>query len=123
MPVVYTAATLSLAALELFVNLDADELPRDLVSVSAEIPDELPVEEIARAVLPRNWRVYPAPESTQAIGADWIRKGASAVLRVPSAVIPEESNYLINPAHLETEKIRTATAKPFQFDSRMWKRT
>ena len=119
--VVYTAGSLSLAALELFVHLDPEELPEDLVSVAAAIPDDVAIERLHPAALPRHWRQFPAPEAVQKIGTAWAASGRTAVLAVPSAVIPEETNYLLNPAHPQFAAVRMDAPKPFRFDARMGK--
>ena len=119
--VVYAAATLSLAALELFVNLDPDNLPPNLVSIAASIPDEISTEAVSIERLPKRWREYPAPESLQEIGPAWAANTRTAVLSVPSAVIPHESNYLLNPKHPQFPRIEAHRPTPFRFDARMWK--
>ena len=119
--VVYTAATLSLAALELFVSLDPDNLPPDLVSIGATIPDNISMEFVSTERLPSGWREYPAPERLQKIGAAWVEKVRTAVLSVPSAVITGERNYLLNPAHPRHSRIQVGRPQPFRFDPRMWK--
>ena len=119
--VVYTAATLSLAALELFVNLDPDNLPPDLVSIGATIPDDVPMESVSVDRLPSRWREYPAPERLQEIGAVWAAKARTAVLSVPSAVIPRERNFLLNPAHPRFSGIQVGRSQRFRFDPRMAK--
>lgn len=118
---VYTSATLSLAALELFVHLDPDVRPDDLVSIPADIPAELVPEILNRSELPKNWRVYPCPEEVQQVGDAWVRTRTNAILAVPSVIIPHETNFLINPAHPEFSRIRVGSSEPFSFDPRMWK--
>ncbi|MBI4588479.1 MAG: RES family NAD+ phosphorylase [Candidatus Rokubacteria bacterium] len=120
--IVYTSATLSLAALEYLVNVDATDGPADLTAVSADIPDSISLEQLDIADLPPNWRVYPAPESLADLGTRWAREGRTAMLVVPSAVIPQERNYLLNPAHSNFKTIRVGSAEPFSFDPRTWKR-
>ncbi len=71
--------------------------------------------------LPKNWRRYPAAESLKDIGTTWAAKGATAILAVPSAIIPEERNYLLNPAHRDFKQVRLRKSIPFHFDPRMWK--
>jgi len=117
----YTSESLSLAALEYFVNLDTDLVPDDLVSVRAEIPTGLEHKTIEAGDLPGNWRTYPAPEALQDLGTEWIRRCETVVLSVPSAVVPDERNYLLNPAHQEFSSIRVCSSRPFHFDPRMWK--
>lgn len=120
-PVVYTSATLSLAAFEYFVNVDPDEAPSDLVAVPADIPETLKVSSMVVARLPRNWRAAPAPGALGQMGSAWAHGGKTAVLAVPSAVIPQERNYLLNPLHPAFPRIRIGAAQPFAFDPRMWK--
>jgi RES domain-containing protein len=119
--VVYTSGSLSLAALELFVHLDIDIVPPNLVAIQVEVPDNLAVEAVKIDSLPKNWRRYPAPEVLKDIGTAWSAKGATAILAVPSAVIPEERNYLLNPAQPDFKRIRISRPVSFRFDPRMWK--
>ena len=119
---VYTASSLSLACLELFVHLEPYLLPGDLISVSAEIPDSVTVERFAVRDLPSDWRDYPAPFSTQNLGTRWLEEQRSFVLAVPSAVNPEEVNLLLNPLHSGIAFLNKIETKPFQFDPRMWKK-
>lgn len=118
---VYSSGSLSLAALELFVHVDADLVPTDLVAIPADIPDSVRLDTVRIDGLLRGWRRYPAPEALKDIGTAWVTKGSTAVLAVPSAVIPEERNYLLNPAHRDFKRIRIRKPVPFHFDSRMWK--
>jgi RES domain-containing protein len=118
---VYTAGSLALAALETFVHLGPAELPPNLSAVAAEIPDEVQITQVDLKRLPRNWRRYPAPAALQQIGMRWLAESATAVLAVPSVVIPAELNYLINPAHPESARIIAHAPQPFKFDPRMWK--
>ena len=118
-PVVYASATASLAALEYFVNLDVEDAPPDLVLVAADVPDSLAVEEVAVDALPRGWRRVPALEALARIGTDWARSGRTAVLSVPSAVVPVERNYLLNPAHRDFARIVVGRPERFVLDPRM----
>lgn len=120
-PVVYASGSLSLAALEYFVNLDTDLTPPDLVSVRIDIPDEVDLTAVAVEDLPRSWRRSPGPPALQELGTHWSLTGETAVLIVPSAVVPQESNYLLNPRHPEFARIVIGEPDPFHFDSRMWK--
>lgn len=119
--IVYTSESLSLAALEYFVNLDSDLAPSGLVFISVEIPDGVAMERLEIADLPKDWRLYPAPETLQDQGTAWVAKASSVVLAVPSVVIPEERNYLLNPAHPDFKRIVISPSKPFHFDPRMRK--
>lgn len=119
---VYTSSSLSLAALELFVHLEPNVIPDDLLAVSATIPDGASTEVLPVATLPRNWRDYPAPATLQEVGSRWIDEQRSLVLVVPSAVNPLEVNWLLNPAHPEFAGITDIASQPFAFDPRMWKK-
>jgi len=119
--IVYTSASLSLAALELFVQVDTDLAPTSLVAIPAEIPDNLPIEDIEITDLPKNWRDFPALEALKEIGTTWAAKRLSAIMSVPSALIPNEKNYLLNPKHKDFKSIRIGKPTPFRFDPRMWK--
>ncbi|HSL05290.1 MAG TPA: RES family NAD+ phosphorylase [Nitrospiraceae bacterium] len=119
--VVYASATLSLAVLEFFVNLDRDTEPDQLVAVSADIPDDTRIGYIEVSDLPKNWRSYPVPEELQDLGTAWVARASAAVLVIPSAVIPEECNYLLNPAHPDFKRFRLNKPEAFHFDPRMWK--
>jgi RES domain-containing protein len=112
---------MSLAALELFVHVDIDIAPGDLVAIQADIPDTLTIETVKMEGLPRDWRRYPAPEALKDIGTAWAKKASTAILAVPSAVIPAERNYLLNPAHQDFKRIRLGKPVTFRLDSRMWK--
>lgn len=117
--IVYTSATLSLAALELLVHVDRDLLPSDLVQIEFDLPDDLQVGRIEARTLPSHWRRHPAPAALQRIGASWIEQGKTAILRVPSAVIPDEDNYLLNPAHPAIERIKVVGRRAFVLDHRL----
>ncbi len=122
MAIVYTSATLSLAALEYLVHLDPPRAPADLVAVPADIPDAVARREVTAAALPPKWRAYPAPEALADLGTAWARAGTSAVLMVPSVIVPQERNFLLNPAHPDFRRIRLGRPEPFSFDPRLWQR-
>ena len=122
MAVIYTSATLSLAALEYFVHLDPTDAPGDLVAIPADIPDSLPRIEMRAETLPSTWRAYPAPEALPELGTAWVHTRRTAVLVVPSAIVPQEQNFVLNPAHSEFRRIRLGTPEAFHFDPRMWRR-
>lgn len=117
--VVYASATLSLATLEYLVNLDSDLLPEHLVALSADIPSDLEIQPVTIADLPANWQEYPGPDTLCAIGVAWAAIRHTAILSVPSVVIPEERNYLLNPAHPQFAHIRWSEPAPFRFDPRL----
>ena len=115
---VYASSRLSLAALELLVHTDVPLVPADLVAFEVEIPDTLEIESVALADLPKDWRL-PGHPGCRAIGDTWLAEERTAVLRVPSAVVPEESNYIINPGHRTAKAIQVVGRRKFAFDSRL----
>jgi RES domain-containing protein len=78
------------------------------------------MEHVSESKLPSNWRIYPAMDELKEIGRKWIKNGAAAILAVPSAVIPQELNYLINPDHSDFKKMKISKAIPFNLDERMF---
>jgi RES domain-containing protein len=119
---VYSAETLSLAAMEKFVHMGDEGRSVQLVSYRIDIPAAVRVETLKRSELPKDWKSSPAPQSTMAIGSNWVQKSRSAVLKVPSVVIDTEHNYLLNPLHADFKRLRIHPAEPFSLDPRMWKK-
>lgn len=117
--VVYLSSTLSLAALEYLVHVDIEDAPSDLVALKLFIPDDCLVEEVDVVSLPKDWSTTPNAAACLRRGDEWIRAGSSLLLRVPSAVVPEEMNVLLNPAHADAERIAVSLTRPFSFDSRL----
>jgi RES domain-containing protein len=116
--VVYTASSCALAALEMLVHLDDQQLLESYLVAEIEFDGRL-ARTLAADELPSDWRADPAPAELQALGDAWIVAGTSAVLRVPSSVIDTESNFLLNPAHGDFAKIVVAEGRPFTFDPRL----
>lgn len=116
---VYASSSLALAAMESFVHLGEDGLHIRFVVFSIGIPDAVTVRRCLRP--PRGWRAEPPGEQSMRYGSTWLRSGRSAVLEVPSAVVPSESNFLLNPLHPDFRKLRISRPQPFSFDPRRWK--
>ena len=119
---VYTSESLALAALEQFVHLGPEDASFAFVFYSIDIPDEVSIEEIGREALPSDWREEPPPDSTKTLGSEWAQAMRTAVLCVPSIVVPSEHNHLLNPTHPEFPRIRISKPEPFASDPQMWKR-
>ncbi|HWQ36754.1 MAG TPA: RES family NAD+ phosphorylase [Blastocatellia bacterium] len=117
--VVYTAGSLALAALECLVHFSAQTLPDDYVSIVAVAPAGVSLETIDPATLPSGWAEEDPPQTTRTLGTGWVRAQRSVLLKVPSAIIPTEFNYLINPQHPDFARIRIGQAVPFRFDPRL----
>jgi RES domain-containing protein len=112
--IVYTSATLSLAALELLLQLGQSDVPRDVIAISAEIPDNVHRTVLVPEGVPdRDWRRYPTLAGLRDVGTRWATSMDTAVLGVPSVIIPAERNYLLNPAHPAFREIRVTVPEPF----------
>lgn len=118
-PLVYTAATQSLAMLEMLVQ--DEPLRARYVMIEARIPSSVKIERLKAEDLPPDWRSITAREQLRTIGTDWATKRTAAVLAVPSAVIPAESNYLLNPLHRDFRRIRVGNPQRFETDLRLIK--
>jgi len=114
---VYTSGTLSLATLETLVHLNPP-ITRPYLVYPLEFDAKL-VHRPDPASLPSGWSSSPVPPITQRVGDQWLEKMISVVLAVPSAIIPQETNYILNPAHRDFRKIRIMKPDRFVFDSRL----
>jgi len=118
LPVVYTGTSIALIALEYFVHISGDE-PSDLVLLELQLPDVASRQSVALSELPDQWQDYIAV--TQERGREWIDSNRSLALQVPSAIVPEESNVLLNPTHRGWRQVGVRIVRPFHFDRRMYK--
>jgi RES domain-containing protein len=116
--VAYAAGNAGVATLELLVNVPASVRLPEYSIVTCHFPEVL-VEEIVEANLPANWRDYPPPAALQAVGDEWVNSRASAVLKVPSAVVPFDTIYLLNPEHPDFRSIDVGEPRPFKLDFRL----
>lgn len=119
---VYTSSSRSLCVLEILVQVDPEEMP-DYVCVPAQIPKDVwsKREVFGAATLPAGWRSYPPPPALAHLGSRWFEDARTAILEVPSAVMPEEANYILNPNHADFKKIVVGGSEPFTFDPRLLK--
>ena len=117
-PCLYTAATRALAILEYSVNVNIDDIPRALSIACIEIPGTA-ILLLEQARLPGDWQQAPAPSSTKDLGTALIKQNQYLAIQIPSVVIPEEYNYLINPLHAEMSKVRIVEVKDCVYDLRI----
>ncbi len=121
LPVVYCAGSLSLATLEVLVHLeDTGILSRYFSFFEIGFPEET-VTSVGLSALPANWREESMIQATATLGDIWLRGMESAVLSVPSAVTPGETNFLLNPRHPDFGKIKTGSPQRFEPDPRLAK--
>jgi RES domain-containing protein len=112
---IYTSESRSLAALEFLVHVPASIAPKDLGIVAFDIPPQVKPKKLDLAILPPNWRQNPPPEKLASIGTQWAQSKESLLLRVPSAIIENEFNVLINPLHPDLKLIKLSKPEPFCF--------
>ena len=121
-PMVYLGGSRALAALEMLVHLTTPLSRAKLYQIiKVSIPTHL-ISDYPLEILPKNWRDHPPTTLTQEIGDDWLQSPASMsqlALRIPSTLIPEESNILLNPLHPDFKKIQSETPQDFSFDARL----
>lgn len=116
--IVYTAESASLALLEVLVHVGSSSLLPSYSLIAAVVDDRL-VERIGEDDLPGAWRSSPPPPALQLLGDEWIASGRSAVLAVPSVVVPWESNFLLNPAHPGLATIAIEEPRRLDVDERL----
>jgi RES domain-containing protein len=116
---IYAGRSVATAALETFVHL-ADVVPPDLVLVRIRLPHNCSTEEPALTALPADWDAVPIAPASMHFGTRWIQEGRSLVLYVPSALVREEINAVLNPNHREFRDVRMEIERDFDYDARMF---
>lgn len=115
---IYTSESRALAVLEYTVNVNIDDVPRALSITCLDVPDHSLLELTVKD-LPGDWLAAPAPTSTKEFGTGLLQKAEYLVLKIPSAVIPAEYNYIINPGHADSGKIVIVDVQDFVYDIRI----
>ena len=119
---IYTSATRSLCTLEIAVRTPLGNTPVDYRMISIQIPDTVMTFTLNITSLHTGWRSFPHSGTTQQTGDAFISKNKNLIMKVPSAIIEDEFNYLINPAHPEISKLKIISNEPFNFDKRIFKK-
>jgi len=119
MRAIYAAGSRSLACLESLAHRRGTEGSEDYRVIVIEVPDELAIEELHPSDLPADWRSLIDLRPCQRIGDAWLGAQRTTLLRVPSVIIPEEHNYVINPQHPDFKALRVREVLPFPFDRRL----
>jgi RES domain-containing protein len=114
---VYLASSRSLAILESLAHISPVNIPNNLVMLTIEAPDDFIA--VDTKSLPPNWNEYPEPNILKQIGNAFLQKNENLLLKVPSALVPEEFNYLMNPSHSKATKVKVVAKAPFLFDQRL----
>tara|TARA_B110000879_G_C11143964_1_gene501576 strand:+ start:51 stop:521 length:471 start_codon:yes stop_codon:yes gene_type:complete len=119
LPMVYLGGSRALTALELLVHLTTPtSRSKPFCLMEVKIPKHL-ISDYPTEILAEDWRNHPPGEHTLEIGDDWLKAGGQLALRVPSIIIPEETNILLNPLHPKFSKIEVSTTQNFNFDPRL----
>ena len=118
-PAVYVSTSVSLASLEILVHARKETLLKQYQLFSIEIPDD-EIERLDEAWLPDDWRDNPAPISTMDLGTGWLEATSTLALILPSCIIPQENNAILNPLHPAfNAALKTVETLPFAFDARL----
>jgi RES domain-containing protein len=115
-PVVYLAESPAAALLEVCVHTAANDVPPDFTLLRVEGP-EVKADSVAAKELKEGWTLDL--ETTQKIGTAWLRAGKAVLLKIPSAIVPQTTNYLFNPLHPDAKKFRIAETLEYPFDVRI----
>ncbi len=118
--VVYTSQSRALAVTELAVHVPLGIIPPDMVMTTIDIPDDVEVYSIESATLPAGWQQFPNIPLTRKIGDEWLVKNRGLVMKVPSAVVQGDFNYLINPHHADFSLVKILNTERFAFDGRLF---
>jgi len=116
---IYTASSRSLACLENVVNRDQFGLMQPFNILTINCPPSIKIKTVLLKSLSPDWKDRDQIHLTRSLGENWIRENQSAILRVPSSIIEEENNYLLNPNHPDFKLIKIVKTQPFVFDSRI----
>jgi len=117
--VLYAAENRALATVEFLVHVPIAILPKNLKMATLEVPDAAPRTAVSVKALPPSWNHYPPPPELAKIGTDWVAANSHLLLYVPSAVVPEEHNVLINPSHPDMKHVRILKVETYQLDKRL----
>lgn len=117
-PCIYTSESRALAVLEYTVNVNIDDIPRSLSITKFEIPD-LGIQELTIAELPGNWTESPAPASTKDFGTNFLTLMIAPIIKIPSAVIKQEFNFILNPKHVAAKTFKILDVEDFVYDVRI----
>jgi RES domain-containing protein len=117
---IYTAESRALALAEVMVHFTAAMIPPDYRMITLEFPDDLNIQHISTKDLSPDWNIFPYHASTQMIGDRFVHENKFLILRVPSAVVPGDYNFLLNPGHEDIKKVSILKSEKFPFDKRMF---
>jgi RES domain-containing protein len=115
---VYLASSRSLAILEALVHLPTAIIPDNFCLITIDVPEDVFVAD--SQLFPPNWNAYPEPEILKHTGDFFLKENRNLLMKVPSAIVKEEYNYLLNPQHIKSSKVKIISNEPFTFDERLF---
>jgi len=118
--IIYCAGNRALAMAEVAVHINPAILPGDYLMVEIDVPGTVAIKTFDKSLLPANWNIFPHLLSTQKIGDGFIEENKFCILKVPSAVVEGDFNFLINPYHQDFKKIKITNSYDFPFDNRLF---
>ena len=121
-PMLYTSESRALAFAEIAMHIPMGIVPKDYFLISIDVPDTASILRLTDADMPADWRSNPHSNTTQQIGDQFVAENKLLVLQVPSAVVPGDYNFLVNPNHPKSSNVKVIASEPFEFDSRFVKR-
>jgi RES domain-containing protein len=116
----YTSTSRALCTTEIAVHTPLGIVPKDYMLITVEVPDRLKIGQVGDEELPEDWNAFPHRNSTQLLGDAFIQAGKWVGIRVPSAVVQGEYNYVFNPRHPDFSAIKITGTEPFRFDERLF---
>lgn len=119
-PMLYTSESIALCTVEIAVHMPLGIVPLDYYLVRIELPDLEELPEVKPENLPEAWKSFPHANLTQEIGDNFILEENHLILKVPSATVQGNFNYLVNPRHPDFNKVKVLDAVPFEFDKRLF---
>ncbi len=117
--IVYTGSNRALCIAEVAVHLPLGIVPKDYMLQIIQLPN-VTIQEVKIKDLPKSWKLFPHQSKIKAIGDKFLQENRKLILKVPSAVVQGESNYLLNPKHKFMEKVELKDVEPFKFDDRLF---
>jgi RES domain-containing protein len=117
-PCIYTSESRALALLEFTVNINIEEIPRALTIATIDIPTHA-IQLITEEQLPGNWKMVPVPSSTKDFGTQLLKSSENSVFKIPSSVMSEEYNYILNPLHPDSKHFKIIDLRDFVYDVRI----
>jgi len=119
--VIYCAESRALAFAELSVYLNIAMASTQYVMLTIKVPEKLKIKKLNKTSLPDNWNIYPHIKATQILGDEFVQKNQMALMKVPSAIVHGDHNFLLNPYHTDFEKIQIISKINFPIDDRVFK--